>query len=243
MKKGFTLIELLVSLVVIGILGTMGYQGYTKITMDTKAQAVATELKSINKAISENLANTGGYFQNNEAIGSDPMGPTPNEITNLIGFESDYENADEGSLAQKIERGLHDQLKDMGLVYKKGAFRLKSIPLAKVSFPTEANGVRAFRIEGIPGNIALKMLSKVNDTPNPTPTDGSTPARPLVIAKAGEQAAPAGTTALEGIDSIIGGSDKRYIQNTDNLDNDINTIKQSPKVIIYYVYEISEAWN
>ena len=198
-KKGFTLIELLVSIAVIGILLTIGYKGYTAIIADAKASKVVSEIGKVKQAIANTLGATGGYYQNADGYGPDFL-QEENPGTNCGSSATDSDlsiqyiastgtaKKDYSCFAHKIERVFHQQLLSMGFRWvpnssnpNQGQFRLNSFPLAKLVFPLQVNGVRTFKIQGIPGEIALKVLKKINASDRIIKKDGWTRANPVAI--------------------------------------------------------------
>ena len=197
-KKGFTLIELLVSIAVIGILLTIGYKGYTIIVANAKASKVVSEIDKVKQAIANTLGQTGGYYQNADGYGPDFL-QEENPGTNCGSSASDKDATieyvgssgavkDTSCFGHKIERVFHEQLLSMGFKWvpktsdpNQGQFRLNSFPLAKLVFPMQVNGVRTFKIQGIPGNIAMRVLKKINESDRIIKQDGWTRANPVAI--------------------------------------------------------------
>jgi prepilin-type N-terminal cleavage/methylation domain-containing protein len=185
-RSGFTIIELIVVIMIIGVLGTIGYKNYIEVTLESKAMSVASDIEKVKTAISNTLAQTGNYYQHNSYA--------PHKIDDI---EADYANThnffsdgqpDASRIGAQTETALYDSLIEMGFKYEDpsidattATFRLPSFPMAKVFFPLENNGVRAIRIEGINGELALKVREALNDTPSPSTADGTVTEKPVFI--------------------------------------------------------------
>ena len=276
MKRGFTLIELLVSIAVIGILMTIGYGGYTLIISNAKAAKVVGEIDSVKQAISHTLAKTGGYYQST-SYGPNLLGPE--DPTSNCGTENsdsdsviqyatdDGAQNDHSCFAHKVERVFHHELEQMGFRWvpnsdnpNQGQFRLNSFPLAKLVFPLQINGVRSFKIQGIPGNIAVRVLKKVNESDRIIDKDGWTRSDPLAIitypaSKPGVEEdclnnlSSLNTTELSFICQATGKTtkDDAYTDNNNQpglfKPGSENKISNYAQVGLIYTYEFGDRWD
>ena len=108
-SKGFTLIELLVVVAVIGIIAAIGIVSYNGYVKSAKMKAAENVMQQVSLAQTEEISNTGNFFDNGDENACNGSATTSRDIeTNLFG-KLTYEFADQNNPTSKTakEMGYH----------------------------------------------------------------------------------------------------------------------------------------